>query len=332
MFIEPKLNDAYLWLPDDSPDHLDIIVAFPEEFDQSKLVIKLDNNNTEAYVGIETMPPIFCGCLFEEATKIEKLPGEAGTTIFRITKKAEGDWKYAIKAPTEQDGLIDPRSSFTLSQTFFVAAQDEELPDDKRAAIVELALGYLKIAVACRYSDALVYAAQMSMQEGSEDQVAILLGMAANDYGNAHAHFLLGLILTQNEKTVPDSIPHFEAALAGGIADAINALGEIYSPEQVPHYEHEDAEKAFHCFEEMLKLNPEHSYAMMNIAKLYAVGKGCEKDIEKAKQLRDKAKELNPELDSFEIKEDGSIWHIAAAATAVAAAAGIAAINIMKKK
>ena len=83
----------------------------------------------------------------------------------------------------------------------------------------------------------------------------------------------------------------------------------------------------------MLDISPDYSYALMNLAKLYAVGKGCEKDIKKAKEYRDKALSLNPELETFEIKEESEgSWHIAAAATAVAAAAGIAAMNIMKKK
>ena len=343
MFIDPKLLDTYLWLPEnEDKESVTILFKAPESVDLNTIKYELKEDGDAIFVGIEGMQPFFAGTLFKKAKEITHTVQD-GLIRLKIIKDEPVDWDQIIQAPLKESVVIDPKSAFVLSQYLFAVietmAQQEQHGEkvdlESFQTIATTAHNYLKIAVAARYPDALINAASITLSSKSENKekdAAILLTIAAEEYHLPNAHFLLGLILIQKDDTVMSSIPHFQAAYDGGILDALNALGEIYSPEQTPHIPNEDAKKAAEYFEEVLKVNPEHSFALMNMARLLAAGKGVEKNIAKAKEYQKKALELNPELESFEIEEgDKKTWIAAGAATAVAAAAGVAAYNILKK-
>jgi tetratricopeptide (TPR) repeat protein len=336
-FIDPKLLDIYLWLPTDDENIAEIIFSIPESCKKESIIIELRNDNKEIYVGIEGMPPFLSGTLFDQVKDLKKEFND-GLLRIKLQKVEKKGWDFIIKAPTETTNLMDPRSSFSLSQFFFAIANAEQEDPEKATEMMQLGNQYLKYAVACRYPDALVMAASITMStdiEEKEKSAATLLSIAADEYDYPQAHFVLGLILVQNEDTVSSSIPHFESAFKGGIIDALNALGEIYSPEQVPHTKEEDAEKAVQCFEGVLKVQPDHAFALSNMARLLATGKGVKKDTAKAKDYLKKAMELNPEIEPFEIKEEereGKQWIKAAAVATVVAGTAVAAVNLMKKR
>ena len=344
MFIDPKLSNCFLWLPgEDQPDRAIIIMPLPDFLKPESIKFELRQENEGIYIGVEGQPPFIAGTLFQKAKDILHEVKE-GLLYITIMKAEPTEWSIIIKAPlNEEHGIIDPQSAFTLSQHFFsvidmVSSQEEagqKVDLEQFKEMAQLAHGYLKVAVACRFSPALVYAASVTLNsttENKEKDAAILLSLAADEYNNPQAHFLLGLLLVQKDETVLSAIPHFEAAYKAGMLDALNALGEIYSPEQVPRNSQENAQKAAECFETVIQQMPDHAFALMNMAKLLAKGLGVKKDIEKAKAYQKRALELNPELESFPIEESPKKWIAAGAATAVAAAAGVAAYNLLKKK
>ena len=342
-FIDPKLLDTYLWLPEnEDKESITILFKAPETVSLDSIKYELREDGDAIFVGIEGQQPFFAGTLFKKAKEISHSV-EDGIIRLKIIKAEPQDWDQIIQAPLKESIVIDPKSAFVISQYLFaviegIAQQEktgEKVDLEQFKNIATTAHNYLKIAVAARFPDALVNAASITLNSSSENKekdAAILLTIAADEYNLPNAHFLLGLILIQKEDTVVSSIPHFQAAYDGGILDALNALGEIYSPEQTPHISDEDAKKAAEYFEEVLRVNPDHSFALMNMARLLATGKGVEKDIPKAKEYQKKALSINPELESFEIEDgDKKAWIAAGAATAVAAAAGVAAYNILKK-
>ena len=102
----------------------------------------------------------------------------------------------------------------------------------------------------------------------------------------------LGLGMPQNSK---EALKYYKQAAELQDAEALYELGNYYLNQNNPDY---DPEEALGYFEDAR----EHGYspALLGMAKIYFEGLGIDKDIDYAKDLATKAKEMgNPDAEIF---------------------------------
>ena len=291
MFIDPSLIKLYEWNSEEYDEYIDIILTLPEKFPKDLLECHLESDGLQIVIPLKNQPPILAGYLYKKIKNIQKFE-ENNLIIFRLIKEKPEKWELIIKHVLENHNITDPKSAFLLSSYYFNNTNE-----------IQIALDFLKISVSFRYPDALIQASQLEINEKNYDNGKILLELASDKYQNINSSFLLGLLYVSHYKNYQLAIKYFEFAGKNGSIDSLNCLGEIYSPCQEPYNEFEDANKAFQYFNEVINKEPNYAYSLMNLARLYANGKGTKKNIELAKLYKSKALELIPTMESFEINE-----------------------------
>lgn len=302
--VSPYFLKTFEWTAEDAEDHFDVTFSFPDDFNVDLMKVELTSNNKCVYIGVTSQPPFFAGSFYNRITKYTKVTSK-GQIIHRFTKETPEKWPIMLSDPTVDSNLMDPKSLF-LSYLYNQSLVEQLSDDETKQMLLNLALSRLEEAAKYYYPPAICEYAKILLSQNNP-QLSLMakqfLSIGARVFNDPPSTFMAGLVDAQMGN-ISEAIEEFKAAAQSGIVDALNALGEIYSPLQEPRNQFEDAEAAVELFNQVLKIDPNHFFAMYNLCKMYAAGCGVKRDMEKAKSLKEKCAEIGDiSMFNFDLEE-----------------------------
>lgn len=298
--IDPQLLKAFEWTFEDFEDHFDISFEFPEGFNEDLLRVELTCNNKCIYIGVTKQPPFFAGKFYNTVKNYTKVQSKS-KNIHRFTKETNEEWPLPILEESEDQKLMDPQSCFNAF-LYFQNLATQVTAEDKQQELLGMAQVLLQRSADTLYPPAVATISKIMLGQGNQmmlSQARALLAHTVELFKDPQCAFVLGLLLSQTGD-LDEALAYLHIGAEAGIIDAINAMAEILSPVHEPHYSKENGENAFKLFETILQVQPDYFFALVGIAKHYAAGVGCKQDIEKAKTLLQKARELDSSFEFFD--------------------------------
>ena len=299
--IEPHLIFLYDYTLRDTEQFVDVMLSVPDIFDVNSIKLTLKEDNRTIKITSNQKIPFVCGTLFSTIDSYSQTY-ENNVLSFRLVKKEKQLWPFLIVTNDQTSLEIDPKSAFSL---YYIYEKSPQQDEDR-----EIYLQYLKFSANVGYVPAirsygkLLVKSRETLSEGIK-----LLSIGMQKYYDAECQFLLALVYSQFPTMHNESLELMEKAADAGFPDAMAACGEFYSPLSNITYEKKDAKKAIEWFNKVLEIE-QNWVALFELSKLYLYGVGYEKDINKAKELYEKAKSIHPtcpqliELETEEKKEE----------------------------
>jgi tetratricopeptide (TPR) repeat protein len=307
-----------------------ITVELPAKVDASSVAVELRCGDPTIVVGrLDRELPFLAGATSAPLSKFDRQVKDR-ELILTFTKESPGEWQRFITAPIpDSDFVIDPLSAFQISVHALGMAESPDFPEETQQMLSQEGLVYLTCAVASNFPPALVWHGINLAHTGTPDNLehAARVFRIASEYGSAQADCLLGMLAVRREDFT-DAITHFRKGADAGDLMAQNCLGEIYSPFEGGVSGFEDPQKAFEIFSEILAHNPDHGFALYNLAQMYKNGNPVAKDVKRARELYAAAKKADPQVPDIAFEEVAEGWpKTAVVAVAVAGlAAGATAV------
>jgi tetratricopeptide (TPR) repeat protein len=303
--ILPSHVCLYQWTLVQTPSAFVITVELPFEVDASSIVVELQSGDPTIVIGrLASELPFLAGATSAPLSTLDRDVKDR-ELILTFTKESPGEWQRFITAAIpDSDFVIDPQSAFAISVHALGMAESPDFDEETQQFLSQQGLLFLTAAVAANFPPALLWhATNLTHAESPEarDRAASVLRIAS-EYGCPQADCLLGMLAVRR-KDFAEAIAHFTKGADAGDLSAQNCLGEIYSPFEDAVSGFEDPRKAFEIFTEILGHNPEHGFALYNLAQLYRNGAGVGKDVERAKELYAAAKRANPQVPDIEFDQ-----------------------------
>ena len=306
--INPQFSDVYNWTMVPAGNSLVISIPIPEGFDGTKIKAELNATHDAISCRIEgsKQPPIVEGKLFEKIESItcEKSQSEpiVNLTIQRTAENYNSEKENTIpempivdKHPETK--FMDPLSSFLCFNERSHGPQEQQ----------KGCFSYLEFGLNVNFVPALLTAASIFQRIPQlADQSFHLIKIAADMYNSPPANLQMGLFLLNSpEKDLAMEYLDKAADDKADLPFAKALLGAILSPISDMESPKKDAKRAVQLFQQVITKETEpnplalHEYAML----LYN-GIGIEKDVEKAKELNEKCKQIEPNAPELEERDE----------------------------
>ena len=289
--IQPEFISIYRYLWDQNESSVEIVVHVPNGLNFEKIHFELLKDNTCFLGTIENEVPFLAGKLWDSVKSfhLNELK-EEGKIQLLLFKTKPNEWSQVIHGPITDSNIIDPCSALSIG---ILAMEDES----QQQSAMQL-IGY---SASLWYPPALNFAANLALKRDRIDE-AIHLSSIAAGYNDLDAIFTLGMISIKKEK-YDDAINYFQNSSSKGHIGSMVCLGELYSPLVEPHIKEENAELAVQYFNQILQIDPIHSYTLLNLARHYLAGCGVPVDVSKAKELYEHAKSIDENLPELEFPQ-----------------------------
>jgi len=331
--IDPLISQLYFWEAVDFSNHIDIHILLPNNFHSETLKTDIIDNQ---YIicSLPNSPPIVAGKLFDDIKKVNTYVENGSTFVISMEKVRQSQWGIIVVGPMRNDNIIDPQSAYVLGKLTIDSINNNSVPQDQIQEQYTNANALMNLSASTKFPPALLYL--YDCINGQDPELSMrFLEIAAIEYHYPGA--ILRLAFLSFQKNDMDKALHFfQEAYNYGIIEGLNGVGEILSPLSGIEYHSKDPFKAFNCFKECIEKAEGFAYPHLNISKMYAYGIGTGKNIEKAIYHRNRALELNSEIESFEIDESiitkPKIRYTLYMAIGVGALAALAGYLIYRKK
>ena len=234
--------------------------------------------------------PFFAGHLNQAVLSFDKnYYEENGEEYLSVvfTKAVPQLWGIFIVDCGDQFGDIDPFSAFQLSQGLLVSSQ---LTEELAIAATHL----LQFSASCCFPPALAQMANIALSNKKYEVALQLLDVGTSIYDDVRCHFLLGCFLYDVQQNLEKAISELIRAGEQGEKNSYIILGELYSPLYPPHNKFEDENIAFSYFQKADDLESPILYS--HLSEHYLIGCGCEKNLQKAEELKEKALKIEPKI------------------------------------
>ncbi|KAH0787548.1 sel1 repeat family protein [Histomonas meleagridis] len=287
-----------------------------------------DNKSISVYVSTKDMPPILHGNLPGEASDINlRYLEEEHQVIVEIQKKdITEEWPIIVSTISSDNG-IDPKSAFILATII-----DQQGTNDQN--VIRIAQEMFQYSISVGFPPALVKQAIAIINTYPEQALGILK-MLSDGYDFPPAYFFLGsyLMTTDDQSQREYGVHCLEKASSFDMRDADYLLGKLYSPFDDSKYPPKDPKKSIEYFTKASQDENFEALSKYEMARIYYKGyDDIPKDEQRAKELFEEAKKLDPslpDLESFNRKKIiGSIF----AATAVTAFGVALFFHLRKRK
>ncbi|OHS96205.1 hypothetical protein TRFO_10150 [Tritrichomonas foetus] len=279
--INPKYVDAYTYEFQDQEDgHAKIVIKVPTSVQESDLDIKFDKEKPSIIVGIKGEIPFVSGVLFSEVNDFSyKL--ENGELTLNFTKNSNDQWMIPIRDAISSDINVDPMTAFQLAVSLSFQGMDQQ------------SMPLLMWCVSIMFPPAVILMSKIALENGqSIAEFMPTLIKLCDEYHCGQACSTIGSAGILGQISIDTGIKYLRKGIELDDIEAKVLLGVLLSPLEEPHGKFEDAAEAV----KILKDIPDQPRSMYSYAMLLAQGLGCEKDIELAQKLMDKAREIIPDL------------------------------------
>lgn len=285
--IDPVLQSAYNWTFTQTDDELIVNFVFPPELDIHTFRSLLSSDKISILCFIPGKLPLLAGKLEHEPAGIEsEIIDSLHTVLLHIKKKSKYNWLFIINIENNESLKVDPKSAFLA---FNAIDEQTEVSEEVKDRAQKL----LNFSSSVGFVPAMIALANLFLQDKSTIERGLaLLESAAKNYQSADACFIIACyLLDSGDKENGNRI--LEESLEMGYKDAALILGEILSPfSDLDGGKPKDGKKAIEMLEQCG--NPESKF---EIAKIYFNGcSSVPKDIEKAMDIYNQAKEEDPDL------------------------------------
>lgn len=275
--INPNHVDIYYHEWHQYDDLFDVLFKIPDGVSKEQIQFHLLNDNACFKAQINEEYPFFAGSFSAPVKSFEKEFSVDDHGLKLTFKKPEDTrWDLIFTGPVNETDIMDPQSLFEHGK---LNSSQEEI--DRAASM--------------NFPPALL---ELTKLNKTEDEINEIYEKAA-DYHDPFALFMVGMTCLRNNE-IDKAIEKLREAESRGDLNSKDALGEIYSPLVEPHIIDEDVNIALQKFNEVIESRPNHPYALYNLALLYLNGCGVEKDVNKAHEMYEKAKSIEPNIPKME--------------------------------
>ena len=298
--IEPDFIDVYCWELIPHETNIQALIKYPPNFDTSKVTYELNEQKDAVQVHYPDQPPIIEGKLFTKVNAISHQVIEKDS-IYLIQfdfDKLEKLPDFLVTDFHPQTKKIDPLSAFLIYN------KQQESKDQK---VKEDSFNLLDVGLKYNFVPAMIAAAALfrhipQLQERSLELTCI----AADRYHAPAAELNLGLLYLNMPDSRDRALEYIEKASREPQLPIASIILALYlSPISDMESPKKDAKRAVQLFQQVITKETEpnplalHEYAML----LYN-GIGIEKDVEKAKELNEKCKQIEPNAPELEERDE----------------------------
>lgn len=291
--INQKLSPLYQWKMDQDATSLVIEFPFPDDTPFNPDIIKISINKEKSIL-IVTIPneiSFIQGTLYKECNSFTTQTSQH--SFFLTLKKEDSEeWPYLIGGWDPEEKKIDPKSGFDL----FVFARKSQNPE-----LIQQAYHFFDSAISSGYVPALLLGYEISINNPQTRDFGMkLLQIAANHYQDVTAMLRLGCHYEIDDDKKNDAFELFSRAARKGAYIGMSLMGQMISPLSGISFHQKDAKEAVQLFEAVLENDPDEITSLYELSKLLYHGVGTEQNKEKALEMYEKAKQIEPKLPSIE--------------------------------
>lgn len=283
---------------DQDTTSLVIEFPFPEDtpFNPDIIKISLNKEKSILIVKIPDEIPFIQGTLYKECSSFTTRASQHSFFLTLIKEDSE-EWPYLIGGWDPEGKKIDPKSGFDL----FVFAQKSQNPE-----LIQQAYHFFDSAISSGYVPALLLGYEISINNPQTHDFGMkLLQIAATHYQDVTAMLRLGCHYEIDDKRKNDAFDLFSKAARKGAYIGMSLMGQMISPLSAISFPQKDAKEAVQLFEAVLENDPDELTSLYELSKLIYHGVGTEQNKEKALEMYEKAKQIEPKLPPIEIIGNG---------------------------
>jgi len=295
MRILKDFQFLHFWTLEQTNDDITVIIDCPSTFNPDSIEIKYDEESRGVTIFVENQLPFVNGLLFAEIdSHVVLFDSSVVSIIFK--KKQNSLWPLFIVNINPTTNNIDPHSAYDIF--LFYCNQNEQIFSDDEAQL------FLTKSLESGYVPAMLFSIEQ-LENTEEDFVSALpiLEQAARYYMNVTAMLKLALYNNRFEDKREEAFKLFMQASKQGSIIALSFLGQILSPTSGIAYHEKDAETALRLFNQVIEKN-EEPIALYEASKLLKSDHLGIPDIERAKDLYQRALVQEPQLPPLEFEED----------------------------
>jgi hypothetical protein len=277
MAIPPALTGAYNWRMDQSETKVIVTLTFPLTFNVCTVRAELIANHRGILVSASDLPPLLHGRLFGEASSLS-LTRLGQTVTVELTKSIPGLWDIIVTA-----GLpgMDPKSAYLLWVMF--SQSSDPILQERAAELLQASASACFVPAMRLFGQLLLGNPELQLR-GLE-----MLRQAAFEYGDSISAAHIGYLWAINPGTESRGFRLLEET---DCDEARLLLGKLYSPVSGEQCTRKDARAAIGYLEKVAN----RPAALAEMAHIYREGaEGVPKDVKKATELLNRAKEIAAE-------------------------------------
>ena len=267
--------------------------SFPEDtpFNPDIVKISLNKEKSILIVKIPNEISFIQGTLYKKCSSFQTRTGPHSFFLTLIKEDSE-EWPYLIGGWDPEEKKIDPKSGFDL----FVFARKSQ-----NAEMIQQAYQFFDSAISSGYAPALLLGYEISINNPKSREFGMkLLQIAAYHYQDVTAMLRLGCHYEFDDEKKNDAFDLFSEAARKGACIGMSLMGQMISPLSDVSFHHKDAKEAAQLFEAVLENDPDELTSLYELSKLLYHGVGIEPNKERALEMYEKAKQMEPKLPSIE--------------------------------